>query len=111
MIKIGDKVYYFQTMNRVGTVTNIITESNNQLTVGGTTEARVYIEVKYSNDGKQVGLLEDKRVYLVITSGGTRVGSKEDFLTPWLTHVLNFFGIKNIHIVIYRRGDVQKSFD
>jgi len=29
MIKIGDKVYYYQTMNKVGTVTNIITEKNN----------------------------------------------------------------------------------
>lgn len=65
MIKIGDKVYYFQTMNKVGIVTNIITERNNQLTVGGTSEARVFVEVKYSDDD----------------------------------------------IVVYRRGDIQKSFD
>ena len=48
MIKIGDKVYYYQTMNRVGTVVDIITERNNQLTVGGTSEARVYVKVEYS---------------------------------------------------------------
>ena len=47
MIKIGDKVYYYQTMNRVGTVVDIITEKNNQLTVGGTSEARVYIVIQY----------------------------------------------------------------
>ena len=47
MIKIGDKVYYYQTMNRVGTVVDIITEKNNQLTVGGTTQARVYVKVEY----------------------------------------------------------------
>ena len=35
-------------------------------------------------------LLQDKQVYLVITSGGTKINSSEDFLTPWLTHVLNF---------------------
>lgn len=52
MIKKGDKVYYFQTMNRVGTVVDIITEKNNQLTVGGTSEARVYIDVLY-NDGNK----------------------------------------------------------
>lgn len=47
MIKIGDKVYYYQTMNRIGVVVDIITESNNQLTVGGTSEARVYIKIEY----------------------------------------------------------------
>jgi FMN-dependent NADH-azoreductase len=46
-----------------------------------------------------VGLLQDKQVYLVITSGGTKIHRKEDFLTPWLVHVLNFFGIKNIDII------------
>ena len=47
MIKIGDKVYYYQTMNRVGVVVDIITETNNQLTVGGTSEARVYVKIEY----------------------------------------------------------------
>lgn len=47
MIKKGDKVYYYQTMNRVGTVVEIITERNNQLTVGGTSEARVFVRVEY----------------------------------------------------------------
>lgn len=65
MIKIGDKVYYYQTMNRIGKVVNIITEKNNQLTVGGTSEARVYVEVEYQEGD----------------------------------------------IIIYRRGDIQKSFD
>jgi len=46
-----------------------------------------------------VGLLEDKQVYLVITSGGTKINSNDDFLTPWLTHVLNFFRIKRIDII------------
>ena len=61
--------------------------------------ARVKSTFKYSPDGKQIGLLENKKVYLIITSGGTRVESKDDYLTPWLKHVLNFFGIKSIHII------------
>ena len=61
--------------------------------------ARVKETFKYNEDGSRVGLLQDKLVYLVITSGGTKIKSKEDFLTPWLIHVLNFFGIKNINIV------------
>ena len=61
--------------------------------------ARVKETFKYNVDGSRVGLLKDKQVYLVITSGGTKIHSKEDFLTPWLIHVLNFFGIKNIDII------------
>ena len=77
--------------------------------------ARVKSTFKYSPDGKQMGLLENKKVYLVITSGGTRVGSKDDYLTPWLKHVLNFFGIKSIHIIsadqmsIDYKGSVKKA--
>ena len=79
--------------------------------------ARVKSTFKYSKDGKQIGLLENKKVYLVITSGGTKVRSKEDFLTPWLTHVLNFFGIKNIQIIsadqmsIDHDGSIKKAED
>ena len=61
--------------------------------------ARVKETFKYNADGSRVGLLQDKQVYLVITSGGTRINSKEDFLTPWIIHVLNFFGIKKIDII------------
>ena len=61
--------------------------------------ARVKSTFKYSPDGKQIGLLENKKVYLIITSGGTKVESKDDYLTPWLKHVLNFFGIKNIQTI------------
>jgi len=77
--------------------------------------ARVKSTFKYSSDGKQIGLLEDKKVYLVITSGGTRVGSKDDYLTPWLKHVLNFFGITNIQIIsadqmsIDYEGSIRKA--
>ena len=36
---------------------------------------------------------------MVITSGGTKLNSKEDFLTPWLKFILNFFGIEKVDIV------------
>ena len=77
--------------------------------------ARIKSTFKYSPDGKQIGLLENKKVYLIITSGGTRVGSKDDYLTPWLKHVLNFFGITNIQIIsadqmsIDYEGSVKKA--
>ncbi|MDC0855828.1 NAD(P)H-dependent oxidoreductase [Candidatus Pelagibacter sp.] len=61
--------------------------------------ARVKETFKYTEDGRRIGLLQNKQVYLVITSGGTKINSEEDFLTPWLIHVLNFFGIKKIDII------------
>tara|TARA_B100000131_G_scaffold166906_1_gene161356 strand:- start:981 stop:1568 length:588 start_codon:yes stop_codon:yes gene_type:complete len=61
--------------------------------------ARVKLTFKYNEDGRRVGLLEDKQVYLVITSGGTKIQGNEDYLTPWLIHMLNFFGIKKIEII------------
>ncbi len=61
--------------------------------------ARVSETFKYNEDGRRIGLLQDKQVYLIITSGGTKVNGKDDFLTPWLIHVLNFFGIKKIDII------------
>ena len=51
MIKVGDKVYHWQTINKIGTVTEIITDSNKDvLTVGGTTSVRVYYRIRYSNN-------------------------------------------------------------
>ena len=38
---------------------------------------------------EEEGLLKNK-AYLVITSGGTKLNSKEDFLTPWLKFILIF---------------------
>jgi len=61
--------------------------------------ARAKLTFKYSDDGSRIGLLEDKQVYLVITSGGTKIQGDEDFLTPWLIHMLNFFGLKKIEII------------
>ena len=61
--------------------------------------ARVGETFKFRSDGRREGLLKNKRAYLVITSGGTKLNSKEDFLTPWLKFILNFFGIEKIDII------------
>ena len=61
--------------------------------------ARVGETFKFRPDGRREGLLKNKRAYLVITSGGTKLNSKEDFLTPWLKFILEFFGIKKIDII------------
>ncbi|MBD1141427.1 NAD(P)H-dependent oxidoreductase [Pelagibacterales bacterium SAG-MED39] len=61
--------------------------------------ARVGETFKFKADGRREGLLKNKRAYLVITSGGTKLNSKEDFLTPWLKFILNFFGIEKIDTI------------
>ena len=61
--------------------------------------ARVGETFKFKADGRREGLLKNKRAYLVITSGGTKLNSKEDFLTPWLKFILEFFGIEKIDII------------
>ena len=61
--------------------------------------ARVGETFKFKPNGRREGLLKNKRAYLVITSGGTKLNSKEDFLTPWLKFILNFFGIEKIETI------------
>ena len=61
--------------------------------------ARVGETFKFKPNGRREGLLKNKRAFLVITSGGTKLNSSEDFLTPWLKFILNFFGIKKIDII------------
>ena len=61
--------------------------------------ARVGETFRFKPNGRREGLLKNKRAYLVITSGGTKLNSNEDFLTPWLKFILNFLGIEKIDII------------
>ena len=61
--------------------------------------ARVGETFRFKPNGRREGLLKNKKAYLVITSGGTKLNSNEDFLTPWLKFILNFFGIEKIDII------------
>jgi len=60
--------------------------------------ARVGETFRYTATGP-VGLLENKKAYVVIASGGTRVDSQIDFLTPWLRHFLGFIGIRSVTVI------------
>ena len=61
--------------------------------------ARVGETFRFKPNGRREGLLKNKKAYLVITSGGTKLNSNEDFLTPWLKFILNFFGIENVQTI------------
>ena len=41
--------------------------------------ARIGETFKFKSNGRREGLLKNKKAYLVITSGGTKLNSKEDF--------------------------------
>ncbi|WOR14774.1 NAD(P)H-dependent oxidoreductase [Hyphomonas sp. FCG-A18] len=60
--------------------------------------ARAGRTFKYSASGP-VGLLEGKKAYIVIASGGTKSGSEIDFATPYIRHVLGFIGITDVEII------------
>jgi len=61
--------------------------------------ARIGETFRFKSNGRREGLLKNKHAYLVITSGGTKLNSSEDFLTPWLKFILNFFGIEKIDVI------------
>lgn len=60
--------------------------------------ARVNKTISYTENGP-VGLLKDKKAYVVISSGGTKVGSEIDFFTPWMKHFLKFIGIIDVKLI------------
>jgi FMN-dependent NADH-azoreductase len=60
--------------------------------------ARARETFRYTDNGP-VGLLHDRPVYVIITSGGTRLDGPLDFITPWLRHVLGFIGLHDVHVI------------
>ncbi|MEM1148369.1 MAG: NAD(P)H-dependent oxidoreductase [Pseudomonadota bacterium] len=60
--------------------------------------ARARKTFKYTDQGP-LGLLEGKKAYIVIATGGTPSGSDMDFATPYLRHILGFLGIRDVMII------------
>jgi len=60
--------------------------------------ARLKVTFQYNENGPE-GLLKNKKVFIIVTSGGTEVGSEIDFLTPWLRHYMKFIGIEDLTII------------
>ncbi|MES0882375.1 FMN-dependent NADH-azoreductase [Roseibium sp. SCP14] len=60
--------------------------------------ARTRETFRYTEAGP-VGLLEGKKAYVIVASGGTKVGSEIDYAANYLKHVLGFIGIKDVSIV------------
>lgn len=45
------------------------------------------------------GLLNIKEAYIVVSAGGTPIGSPVDFASQYLQQVCRFIGIENVHII------------
>ena len=60
--------------------------------------ARARETFRYTENGPE-GLLSGKKVYVIVTSGGTVLGSEADFITNWLTFVLGFIGLNDVTFI------------
>jgi len=60
--------------------------------------ARVGLTFYHTENGP-VGMLENKKAYIVIASGGTKIGSEIDFASSYLRHVLGFIGISDVSMI------------
>jgi len=59
---------------------------------------RAGVSFQYSADGP-VGLIKDKHLDIVITTGGVSLHSPLDFVTGYLKQVFRFIGIEDINII------------
>ena len=60
--------------------------------------ARARKTFRYTENGPK-GLLEGKKAYIVIASGGVEVDSQYDFATPYLRQALSFIGITDVDVI------------
>ncbi len=68
--------------------------------------ARAGVTFRYTEEGPR-GLLTDRKVYILVASGGTEVGSAIDFATPWLRFVLGFLGITDVEVIAADCGNLR----
>lgn len=40
-----------------------------------------------------------ERAFIIVSSGGTAIGSDADFASRYLLHICHFLGIENVHII------------
>ena len=60
--------------------------------------ARAKITFRYGDNGPE-GLLKDKKSYVILSSGGTQLGSNIDYVSDYMHHILGFIGIKDVTII------------
>ncbi|NQZ21891.1 MAG: NAD(P)H-dependent oxidoreductase [Colwellia sp.] len=59
---------------------------------------RSKLTFRYGDNGP-IGLVNNKKAYIIIVSGGTKIDSELDFISNYLRHVLSFIGITDISFI------------
>lgn len=72
---------------------------------------RAGVTFRYTAEGP-VGLINDKRLDLIVTTGGVALGSPADFVSNYLSQVFRFIGIEEFNIIAADQMniDAEKSF-
>ena len=70
--------------------------------------ARAKLTFEYTDTGPR-GLVEGKKAYIVIASGGVTVGSEYDFSSNYLRQVLGFIGITDVTIIDANQIDLNAA--
>lgn len=60
--------------------------------------SRAGISFNYLPEGP-IGLLKDKKAYVVVSTGGTPVGAEYDYTSTYLRQVLGFLGITDVTFI------------
>lgn len=59
---------------------------------------RSKLTFRYGDNGP-VDLVENKKAYIIIASGGTKLGTEIDFISDYLRHILGFIGITDVTFI------------
>lgn len=68
--------------------------------------ARARLTFAYTENGP-VGLLRDKKAFVVVASGGVAVDSAVDFATPYMRQALKFVGITDIEVIVADQQNIR----
>lgn len=60
--------------------------------------ARARLSFRYTENGP-IGMLNGKKAYLVVASGGVGIDSELDFATPYIRQALSFVGITDTEVI------------
>jgi len=74
--------------------------------------SRVGVTFKYTDTGP-IGLIDDKPVTVIITTGGTGIGSDQDFMSHYIIQMFKFIGINQVKIVAADKQSInaEESFN
>lgn len=71
--------------------------------------ARANLTFKYNKEGQPVGLLKNKKIIIIMASGGTPLNSEWDKASPYLKQVLGFIGLTDVVFIDANETTLDKN--